>query len=226
MTEYLFSLATPENLLTGFVFILSFLIGSIPFGMIIARFFQVKNLSQKGSGNIGASNVTRVIGFWPAGFLTFALDLLKGVLSILLASPSGSHFLSMVLSGFQESHDFQFSLFAIWMAGLFSILGHCYSPWLHFKGGKGVATGLGVILVLSPISAMVGVITFALTFYYKRIASLSSISGLILAAVTYLILNPVGVHLCVGAAIVLVILIRHEANIDALLENREKSINL
>jgi glycerol-3-phosphate acyltransferase PlsY len=78
------------------------------------------------------------------------------------------------------------------------------------------------MLVLSPISALFGFLGFVFTFLFSRIASLSSIVGLILSAVCYLVMNSTGVHLFVGAAIIFLILIRHEANIDALLDNREK----
>jgi glycerol-3-phosphate acyltransferase PlsY len=207
------------------IFLIAFLLGSIPFGLIIARMFKVNDLYKKGSGNIGASNVSRVVGFWPAGFATFILDVAKGVAAVWLATPVGCHLMTLVLGGSIELHSCQFDTIVIWSAGLFAILGHCYSPWLHFKGGKGVATSLGVILILSPISALFGILAFALTFIFKRVASLASIAGLGVATVTYLVFNPTGIHLCVGSAMILLILIRHEANIDALLENREKSFS-
>lgn len=213
-----------QDLFGGAVLLCAFLLGSIPFGLIIARLFNVKDLTSKGSGNIGASNVSRVAGFWPAGFLTFVLDVCKGVVAVFFATPTGYQFLSVLfLGGTQEVSEVPLSIPVIWGAGFLAVFGHCYSPWLNFKGGKGVATALGVILVLSPISAIFGALAFVLTFIFKRIASLASLAGLFSASVTYLILNPVGVHLCIGAAMLMMILIRHERNIDALLENRETS---
>jgi glycerol-3-phosphate acyltransferase PlsY len=215
-----------HHFLTWIIFIFAFSLGSVPFGLLVARLFKVKDLTRQGSGNIGATNVARVIGFWPAGFLTFLLDLGKGILAAGLATPVGYHFLVSLLGNTGDVSDsVELSTVVAWAAGFFVVLGHCYSPWLHFKGGKGVATGLGVILVLSPMAALVGILAFGVVFFHTRVASLSSIAGLILAAVAHLVLNPVGVHLSVGALMLLIILIRHEANIDALLENREKSFN-
>jgi glycerol-3-phosphate acyltransferase PlsY len=215
-----------HHFLTWVICVFAFALGSVPFGLLVARLFKVKDLTRKGSGNIGATNVARVIGFWPAGFLTFLLDMSKGVLATVLATPVGYHLLVSLLGSPSDVSDSAgLSIVVPWIAGFFVVLGHCYSPWLHLKGGKGVATGLGVILVLSPLSALFGILAFGLVFFHSRIASLSSIAGLILAAIAHLVFNPVGVHLCVGLLMLLVILIRHEANIDALLENREKSFN-
>jgi len=219
------SLNNIHEVLPWVVYLISFLLGSIPFGVIVARIFHVKDLRHKGSGNIGTTNVARVAGFWPAGFITFFLDMSKGMLSIVLAMPVGCNLLIRILGG-TESDQFELSPVVIWAAGFFSVLGHCHSPWLHFRGGKGVATGFGVILTLSPVSALVGVCGFFMMFYHKRIVSLSSIAALILTGIVYLVIHPVGMHLWVGAALLLLILVRHEANIDALLENREEPFSI
>lgn len=203
----------------------AFLIGSIPFGLLIARAFHVRDLTRKGSGNIGATNVSRVVGFWPAGFLTFVLDVGKGAVPLLVLAFTGLYgSLASRLGGLPTDATPSGSpLWIIWTAGLFTVLGHCYSPWLQFRGGKGVATGFGVLLVLSPVSALAGIAAFALSFLGTRIGSLSSLAGLSMTVVAYLALNRVGVHAWAGAAIVLVILGRHRANIQALLEGTEKS---
>ena len=144
------------RLLPAIVCVIAFLMGSIPFGLLVARIFKVKDLTSQGSGNIGATNVSRVLGFWPAGALTFALDLLKGILPVLALLPMGSQ-IWLGTFGLPET---DFSATAIWSAGLFAVLGHCYSPWLHFKGGKGVATGFGVLVVLSPLAGLAGILAF------------------------------------------------------------------
>lgn len=208
-----------NRILPFLVFGLSFLIGSIPFGLLIARAFKVQDLREKGSGNIGATNVSRVVGFWPAGFMTFALDVGKGALCVFLTSP-------LALRGWGEllrNSHLDLSPFQIWATGFFVVLGHCYSPWLKFNGGKGVATGFGALMVLAPISALAGLIGFILVFLQSRIASLASISGLLIAAVSYLVLNPFGPQIWAGAAMIFIILLRHESNIDALLEGRENA---
>ena len=204
------------------IFILSFWLGSIPFGFLVARVFKFKIQVEEGRRNIDATHVSHVVGFWPAGVLTFFLDVGKGVLAVFLATPAGHQILDATFPIQALSPTSESSLTIWWVTGLIAVLGHCFSPWVNFKGGKGVATGLGVILVLSPVSALFGVFGFAIAFLYKRIVSLASIAGLILTSVTYIVLNPVGVHLWVGGAIILLISMRHEVNIDALLANEEK----
>jgi glycerol-3-phosphate acyltransferase PlsY len=188
-----------------------FFIGSIPFGLIVARAFKVNDLTSRGSGNIGATNVSRVLGFWPAGFLTLLLDFAKGAAPVYL-----------MMSG-ALAPDRPFSVIEVWIAALLAVVGHCYSPWLRFKGGKGVATGFGVLVALAPLSAACGVIGFGVAFAMTRIGSLSSLTGLACATIACLVAGGYGPHLWLGAALVLLILIRHEGNLDAILESREKT---
>ena len=197
----------------------SFLVGSIPFGLLIAKLFHVNDITQHGSGNIGATNVSRVAGFFPAGLLTFLLDLAKGALPVSLLGHAASADLLQHWLGTSVEIGTVF----VWATGFFAVLGHCYSPWIHFKGGKGVATGFGVFTALSPLSALVGGITYGLVFWDKRIGSLGSLAGLTAASIAYLVIKPTGPELFVGAAMVFLIFLRHESNIDALLENREKN---
>jgi acyl phosphate:glycerol-3-phosphate acyltransferase len=206
---------------------LAFLLGSIPFGILVSRLFKAGDPRRKGSGNIGATNVARVAGKWPA-LLTLALDAGKGALPIVLVSlPAlGEAWRDLGAAlGLADAADapVAWSPLMVWSTGLFAVLGHCFSPWLHFKGGKGVATGLGAALVLSPIAALFGAIAFVAMFLSTRVGSLSSISGLLACAIAHMALYPSGAHLWAGAAMILVVLLRHEANIDALLENRERS---
>lgn len=181
------------------IFILSFCLGSIPFGLLVPP----------------------AIGFWSAGVLTFFLDVGKGVLAVFLVTPAGCQMLNATFPVQALGLINESSLTMWWVTGLIAVLGHCFSPALNFKGGKGVATGLGVLLVLSPVSALFGILGFAITFLYRQIVPLASIAGLLLASVAYVVLNPVGVHLWVGGAIILLILMRHEADIDLLLAHEE-----
>jgi glycerol-3-phosphate acyltransferase PlsY len=205
----------PELTLMLALYAGAFFVGSIPFGLLVARIFKIEKLREKGSGNIGATNVTRVGGFWPAGFLTLLLDTLKGALPVALA---GSPDLSTVVP---EAHELSGA--SLWAIGLFAVVGHCYSPWLKFKGGQGVATGLGVIFVLTPYAAAFGVLGFIYAFLWKRIGSLASISGLATASVVHLVLYPLHPSLWIGGLMVAVILFRHESNLDQLLEGKESS---
>jgi glycerol-3-phosphate acyltransferase PlsY len=206
------------------ILVATFLIGSIPFGLIIARAFKVRDLTERGSGNIGATNVSRVIGFWPAGFLTLLLDVVKGAAPVALVAYSGVTEMVGTAMQIPESAIQVTPLFQ-WSVGLFAVLGHCFSPWLHFKGGKGVATGIGVLAVLSPLSALMGIVGFLCAFMLTRVGSMGSLTGLIFASATYLVMNPVGTQTWAGATMIFVILVRHESNMDAMLENRENKFS-
>ena len=143
--------------------LVAFLLGSIPFGLLIARAFGVGNLRDAGSGNIGATNVSRVVGFWPAGFLTLLLDALKGMIYV-LAFKEGW----IAIQGFEPTP------FALWLFGFAAVLGHCFSPWLKLNGGKGVATTYGVLLALAPLSGGIGILGFLFAFLVTRVGSVGS----------------------------------------------------
>lgn len=209
----------PEEILPWVAWISAFLLGSVPFGLLVAKLFHVSDLQKRGSGNIGATNVARVLGFWPAGAITLVLDLCKGIIPVALVMPAGA---GLWLSAVGVPY-YEFTRSAIWGVGLAAVLGHCFSPWLRFKGGKGVATGFGAVLLLSPWAALIGAGAFLLSFLSSRIGSLSSISGLVAASVAQVVLFPSGIFLLPGALMIFVILLRHESNIDALLESRERT---
>jgi glycerol-3-phosphate acyltransferase PlsY len=191
------------------LFVAAFLIGSIPFGLFIAKLYGVGNLRGEGSGNIGATNVARVVGFWPAGFLTFILDALKGVL---LIAPIRFHWIPEGL--------IPVSTTLLWAIGLFAVLGHCYSPWLRFNGGKGVATNFGVILLLAPFSGLIGGLVFGLAYLSTRVGAVGSLLGLSTAVCVHRIFVPYEPSMLIFAAMVLVAVYRHESNLDALLQSK------
>jgi acyl phosphate:glycerol-3-phosphate acyltransferase len=186
----------------------SYFLGSIPFGLLFARLFGGSDVRQSGSGNIGATNVARVAGPLP-GILTLAFDAAKGALAVLLAV-----------------HLTANSAAAMMFAGLAALLGHCFPVWLRFKGGKGVATGLGVFAALCPLAAMAAMLLFVLVFLYWRFASLASISA---AAATpllvYFLWAPhhapplvVSIGTLFAAAL---IMYKHDANLQRLVEGTE-----
>lgn len=138
----------------------SYFLGSIPFGLIFAKLFTGKDVREHGSGNIGAANVSRVVGP-AAGIATLVCDAGKGAAAVWVARTlTGSpHALPMML------------------AGIAALLGHCFSVWLRFQGGKGVATALGVYLVLSPLAALTAFVLFLLVVVFFRYVSLGSLSA-------------------------------------------------
>jgi glycerol-3-phosphate acyltransferase PlsY len=141
------------------VVVASYLLGSIPFGLILAKLVGGVDVRRHGSGNIGATNVSRVAGPH-AGILTLLLDGGKGAVPVLLAAKSAEH-----------------GATAMMMAGLAALLGHCFPLWLRFKGGKGVATGFGVFVALCPTAALLGVVVFVLVLLFWRYVSLASLAG-------------------------------------------------
>ena len=137
----------------------SYLLGSIPFGLLFARVFGGGDVRQRGSGNIGATNVLRAAG--PvAGSLTLLFDAAKGAVPVWAA-------------GFIFDH----SATAMALGGLAALVGHCFPAWLKFRGGKGVATALGVFGALSLKATVAAVIVFALTFLFWQYVSLASLAA-------------------------------------------------
>jgi glycerol-3-phosphate acyltransferase PlsY len=145
-------------------FLLAYLVGSLPFGLIVARLFGGIDIRQQGSGNIGATNVARVLGAKYGG-IVLVLDCLKGAAPTALLP-----LLFVAADGPQRLH------LAV-LSGVATILGHMFPCWLGFRGGKGVATALGVALVLAPAASGVAFAIFAVCFAATRIVSLSSILG-------------------------------------------------
>jgi glycerol-3-phosphate acyltransferase PlsY len=186
----------------------AYLLGSIPFGIVLTRIRRAGDLRKSGSGNIGATNVARVAGPL-AGVLTLALDASKGAAAVLLAEryTNGS---------------------AMWMtlAALAALLGHCFPVWLRFKGGKGVAPALGVFAVLSPLAALAALTLFVVVVAYGRYVSLGSITAA--AAMPLLIYflwapphaPPLIVTAGTFAASALIIW-KHDANIQRLVQGDE-----
>lgn len=138
-----------------------FALGSIPFGVLIAKRLGV-DIKQHGSGNIGATNVTRVLGVVPGTFV-LVLDAAKGALAVWLAARTGSPW-------------------AVAAVGYAAILGHCFSPWLGGRGGKGVATALGVFVVVSPPLAALAILVFAAVLALTRVPALGSLVGMFAVA--------------------------------------------
>src|SRR5271157_5573244 len=137
----------------------AYLLGSIPFGLLFARLIGGKDVRQAGSGNIGATNVARVAGPLP-GILTLVFDAAKGAAAVWLAGRFAGH-----------------SAGTMMFAGVAALLGHCFPVWLRFKGGKGVATGLGVFAALCPPAALAALLLFVLVVASLRFVSVGSITA-------------------------------------------------
>ena len=159
--------------------IIAFLLGSIPFGLIISKAKGI-NIREHGSGNIGATNVLRVIGK-KYGISCLLLDALKGFIPVVIAI-SVIHFEGMKnpmsLAGLAPyAQDFPMltaQMFQV-LTGLCAILGHNYSPWVSFRGGKGIATSAGVLIALMPAAIVILIIVWLVVFGITRYVSLASI---------------------------------------------------
>jgi len=198
-----------SNILMPF---LAYLLGSIPIGWIVARVFYKTDIRKAGSGNIGATNALRQFGT-RVGLSVLALDMGKGILSVLLAKESYGHGAPMVV-----------------ICGLLAILGHIFSVWLSFKGGKGVATAAGVFIALMPIPSLIAVLVFIVVVVFSRYVSLGSI----LAALSLLVVtlynvfsgaNPDYALLILVLLVVAIIIYRHKENIRRLRDGSEHKIS-
>lgn len=163
--------------------LLAFLIASTPFGLIIGKMVKGIDIRDHGSGNIGTTNVFRVLGKWP-GIVCLILDILKGFLPVILAvnllqfgdREPWPHlpFLDSLRQTLPASQQLFVQVIHV-VTALFAILGHNFSPWLGFKGGKGIATSLGVLLALMPAGAAILLLLFIIVFLTTRYVSLASI---------------------------------------------------
>ena len=180
-----------------------YILGSIPFGLVMAKLFGLGDIRQIGSGNIGATNVLRT-GNKLAAFLTLVLDAGKGAIAVVIARAL-----------FGEG--------AAGVAGLFAVLGHLFPLFLRFKGGKGVATFLGTLLALSFPAGLAACATWLIMAVIFRISSLSAIMAALLAPVfTFYFYHMHGAALV--AVLSLVVIAKHHANIGRLLKGAEPKI--
>lgn len=157
------------------VIIIAYLLGSIPFGYLIVRATQGADVRQTGSGGTGATNVSRRAGK-AAGVLTLLLDALKGATAVAIAKLIlGLPVFALGTYGLQHNASaFENAYWWLAAAAISVIVGHIFPVWLRFRGGKGVATGFGVFLMLSPIAVALAVLIFALVVWRTRYVSLGS----------------------------------------------------
>lgn len=192
-------------MLSALVVLAAYLLGSVPVGVLVSRRLGGVDIRSQGSGNIGTANVMRVSG-WRAGVIVMILDILKGVLPVAAAGRLG-------LPGAAAA-----------AAGLAAVAGHNWSPFLGFRGGKGVATSLGVVIAFSPVAALVLFVIWVAIVAATRYSSLGSITALLLCApvMSWAGGPPEGVAFALAAT--LIGLWRHRQNVVRLLQGREHKI--
>lgn len=206
-----------ENTVSFGLIILAYFLGAVPFGLIVARAFGVDDIRATGSGNIGATNVYRVAGR-KAAALVFALDIGKGILPVYLASQI-------------EQTLMPLELFMVACAAA-AVLGHIFPVYLRFRGGKGVNTALGSLIILMPREVGVALVVFTLTVVLTRYISLGSLLAALslVTAVLFekLVLQmPVSkTYLILSAALAVLIFLTHRKNIGRLLSGSENRFSL
>ncbi|SDO80587.1 glycerol-3-phosphate acyltransferase PlsY [Streptococcus equinus] len=193
--------------------LIAYLLGSIPTGLWIGKFFYHTNLREHGSGNTGTTNTFRVLGA-KAGTITFIIDMLKGTLAALLPLIFGVTGVSPIL------------------IGLFAIIGHTFPLFAQFKGGKAVATSAGVLLGFAPLFLLFLLVVFVITLYLYSMISLSSVVAASVAVVSVLIFPAFGFllphyDLLFTLVIILIagiIIVRHKDNITRIKEHKENLV--
>ena len=191
-----------------FVLIISsYLIGSVPFGALISLNIAKIDITQRGSGNIGATNVARELGIrW--GLITLALDLIKGFLP--------AYIFNLYFSDFPS---FEIGLSIVSMS---TLLGHQFSLFQRFRGGKGVATALGIFLAISPISAIITISIFIIIVYISDYVSLGSLLASCAMPLVLLISGAPKIMIIISILIAIMIFFKHGGNIQRLLNGDER----
>lgn len=183
----------------------AYLIGSIPNGLIIGKLFWQIDLRKHGSKNIGATNAYRTLGAKPAA-LIFIMDLLKGIIGVWLGSYMIGTPLAMILGG------------------IAAIIGHNWSIFLKFTGGKGVATSLGVIAMLMPQVTIVVFVTWVVIVYLTKYVSLASIVAAMMVPICSYFFNEPLEYLCFSILAAVFVIYRHKTNVQRLINGNESKI--
>ncbi len=192
-------------------YLIAYLVGGIPFGLILAKLFAGVDVKSSGSKSIGATNVLRVVKekdpklAKKLGAATLALDAIKGIAVLIVADYMG------------------LSDAALWGIAVLSVIGHCFSPYLWFEGGKGVATGMGVLLYLIPIETAIALAVWFIAAKTIRISSLSSLLGLAAALIASFVIHPDMAHAPI-VLIALILLYKHLPNIVRILRGEEQRV--
>ncbi len=196
-----------------FVFLLSYLLGSIPTGYITGRMMKGIDIRQHGSGNTGATNVFRVLGF-KAGLITAVGDIGKGILTLQLVK--------VILKAPVWGLEIKTVLL---ICGILVIAGHNWSLFLKFEGGKGIATTVGVLLLLSPYLLLILLFVWLPLVYLTKYVSLGSIVSGVMIPVLMILFRESGEYILFGIIIAIFVVYRHRSNIQRLLAGTENKIS-
>ncbi len=210
--------------------VLAFAVGAIPFGLVISRVFFKTDIRARGSGNIGAANALRTLGR-KAGLAVLVFDALKGAIAIAAAWNLWLH-VPLYIASPGVRIDVDSASGPIWalvpLAGLAAVIGHCYSPFLRFRGGKGVATFLGATIALAPASGLAFAIVWLAIVLPTGFASLGSMLGAVVAGAVLVFANgrygDSGTIFAIGSAAI--IIWKHRENLGRLRTGTENRLEL
>ena len=198
----------------GIIFLITYLVGSINFGLILG-YIQGLDLRSQGSGNAGATNALRILGT-RSGIFVFIGDALKGYLAL--------YFCNLIL--FQQENLLFSSSDYLFLALFFSLIGHCYPIWFNFRGGKGAATALGAFLFIDPYFTVFPIIGFLVVFLISRFVGLSTISAFFILFLQTFFIDH-GIHHNFHAfslVIFLFIFYTHRSNIKSMFKGTEEKL--
>jgi len=209
----------------GVALLLGYILGSIPFGLVLCKIFGYGDIRNIGSGNIGATNVLRT-GNKLLAFITLLLDSGKGAVAVAAAHLvfyKSCEFIYCISDPCPcVRYPYPVSLMAL-IAGFGAIVGHCFPIWLKFKGGKGVATTLGTLLAAVPLAGLITCATWLCSALLGRISSLAAISAMIVAPfATYWFYGKQAALIVLGVS--MLVIIKHHENIHRLLKGEEPKI--
>ena len=199
---------------------IAYLLGSIPFGLILVRTFRGMDVRQTGSGNIGSANVARLsrgLGVW-----TLILDSAKGYVAVIIARAIANH--SAAGTG-----ALRYVGIVVGASALFAVLGHMFSIFLKFKGGKGVATAMGAFLAILPLAVLIAALLYVAIYAFSHYTSLASITSAgLFPVIAGILMTPAErqVVLPFIAAVCLIIVVKHHQNIRRLLSGTENRLEL
>ncbi len=196
-------------------YLLAYFIGGIPFGYLLGKYIGGVDIKSEGSGSIGATNVLRVLKkrdpslAKKLGVATLVLDAFKGLFVLLAAS----------LAGVSEETK--------WAIAILAVIGHCFSPYLKFEGGKGVATGVGVMIYMLPLESIIAIIVWAICAKAIKISSVSSLLALTTLVAASFVIHPdmPAIHTHAPVVILFIIIVyKHIPNIVGLFQGREEKV--
>ena len=207
---------------TAAALLAAYLIGGIPGAYVVGRLARGVDIREHGSGNVGTTNAFRVLGPWPALWVLI-IDIAKGAVAVLVAPPI-FRLVSGAIPAQAAAPEYFASALAL-LAALAAIAGHTYTPFLAFRGGKGIATAAGALLVLTPIAVLILIALFATIVLATRLVSLASIViALLYPPLVYLLYRDVPGALAIATLAAALVIWRHRSNIGRLARGEERKI--